>query len=381
LILKPGYKGRFLILGPYTIHQTKITQFKEALQAWYRLNHRKLPWRENHNPYHIWISEVMLQQTQVKTVVPYFLNFISRFPALKDFAGADLQAVLKMWEGLGYYARARNFHKAANIVIKDMDGIIPDSFEAFIKLPGVGEYIGAAVQSIAFGGVFAVVDGNVKRVLARLHCVAAPVNKPGSHRTFKALADLHLDEKNPGEFNQAMMELGALICSPKNPGCPSCPVSEFCRAYLSGAVNKFPTRIEARKVPTFHIAAGIIQINGKFLITRRKLDGLLGGLWEFPGGKVEGNEDASSACIREIKEETGIIVEIHSHLTTIRHAYTHFKIKMDIFYCRYISGRVRLKGPIDYHWIRLKDIDRFAFPKANLKFIPLIKIFRTIDLE
>jgi A/G-specific adenine glycosylase len=339
------------------------------------VNHRKLPWRENLNPYHIWISEVMLQQTQVKTVIPYFLNFINRFPALQDLAQADLGIVLKMWEGLGYYARARNFHKAAGIIIKDMNGIIPDEFSAFVKLPGVGEYIAAAVQSIAFGRPFAVVDGNVKRVLARLHCVDAPANTSGSHKKFKALADLHIDEKDPGTFNQAMMELGALICSPKNPECSSCPVSGFCNAYLSETVDKFPARMASRKIPTVHIAAGIVQINGKLLITRRKLEGLLGGLWEFPGGKVEKGEKATDACIREIKEETGITVTIHSHLATVHHAYTHFKIKMDIFYCRYISGRVCLKGPIDHKWIILSDIDRFAFPKANLKFIPLIQKF------
>ena len=317
----------------------------------------------------------MLQQTQVKTVIPYFLNFTNRFPALQDFAGADLETVLKMWEGLGYYARARNFHTAANIVLKDMNGIIPEDFHVFQKLPGVGDYIGAAVQSIAFGHPFAVVDGNVKRVLARLHCMDEPVNQPGSHRRFKALADLHLDKKDPGAFNQAMMELGALICSPKNPECTACPVSEFCKASFSGTVDQFPKRVGSRKVPTFHIAAGIVQKNGKFLITRRKLSGLLGGLWEFPGGKVEKDEEASSACIREIKEETGITVEIDSYLTTIPHAYTHFKIKMDIFYCRYISGRIHLKGPMDFKWIMLSDIDRFAFPKANLKFIPLIHEF------
>ncbi len=348
-------------------------EFKEKIQAWYKLNHRKLPWRESHNPYHIWISEVMLQQTQVKTVIPYFLNFKKRFPALQDLEAADLENVLKLWEGLGYYARARNFHKAAGIVVKDMNGNIPDDFKSFIKLPGVGEYIGAAVQSIAFGRPLAVVDGNVKRVLARLHRVDAPVNAPGSHGRFKLLADLHLDEKDPGTFNQAMMELGALICSPKNPGCQVCPVSEFCQAFLSGSVHTFPFRRESKKIPTFHIAAGIVRKNGKLLITRRKLDGLLGGLWEFPGGKVQKKEDSASACIREIKEETGIIIEIDDCLTTIQHAYTHFKIKMDIFYCRHVSGRVCLNGPMDHKWIRLSEIDRFAFPKANLKFIPLIR--------
>jgi len=315
----------------------------------------------------------MLQQTQVKTVIPYFLNFMDRFPTLEAFAMADLQIVLKLWEGLGYYARARNFHRAANIVAKEMDGVIPDDFHGFQSLPGIGDYIGSAVQSIAFGRPLAVVDGNVKRVLARLYKIKTPVNKANFHGQFKALADLHLDRHDPGTFNQAMMELGALVCSPKTPDCPACPVSAFCKAFLSGTVDQFPKRAAAPKVPTVHIAAGIVRKNGKVLITRRKLDGLLGGLWEFPGGKLKRGEEASLACIREINEETGLVVGIESHLTTIRHAYTHFKIKMDIYYCRYISGRVRLNGPMDFKWIRLTDIDQLAFPKANLKFIPLIR--------
>jgi A/G-specific adenine glycosylase len=359
--------------GQTAIHPTQILQFTEKLLAWYGLNHRKLPWRESRDPYPIWISEVMLQQTQVKTVIPYFLNFKSRFPTLEAFAGADLQTVLKLWEGLGYYARARNFHKAARIIVEEMNGVIPDDFYGFQKLPGIGDYIGSAVQSIAFGRPLAVVDGNVKRVLARLYSMEVPVNKPDSHGPFKALADLHLDRHDPGTFNQAMMELGALVCSPKKPDCAACPVSEFCEAFLSGTVDQFPKRAASRRVPTVHIAAGIVRKNGKVLITRRKLNGLLGGLWEFPGGKLEKGEEASLACIREIKEETGLAVGIESHLTTIRHAYTHFKIKMDVYYCRYISGRIRLNGPIDYKWVRLTDIDQFAFPKANLKFIPLIR--------
>jgi len=315
----------------------------------------------------------MLQQTQVKTVIPYFLNFVDHFPTLHYLAESDLGTVLKMWEGLGYYARARNFHKAANIISKDLSGTIPDDLYQFKKLPGVGDYIGAAVQSIAFGHPFAVVDGNVKRVLARLYCIKNPVNKPSSHKYFKKYADRLLDKNDPGTFNQAMMELGALLCTPGTPQCNTCPVSEFCKAILSDKINRYPRRIKAKKIPTYHIAVGIVRKNGKVLITRRKLDGLLGGLWEFPGGKLEKHEDATSACIRELREETGVTAQIDSHLTTIHHAYTHFKIQMDIFYCHYISGIVHLSGPIDYKWIRLKDIDTFAFPKANLKFIPMIE--------
>lgn len=355
------------------LQQTDICRFQKKLVPWYGTHHRKLPWRENRNPYPIWISEVMLQQTQVKTVIPYFLNFIHRFPTLADLAQADLESVLKMWEGLGYYARARNFHKAANIISKDLNKVIPDDVAQFKKLPGVGDYIGAAVLSIAFGQPFAVVDGNVKRVLARMYCIQHPVNKPSSHSYFKEYADRLLDKKDPGTYNQAVMELGALICTPKNVQCPACPVSEFCSAFLSDKVDKFPTRVTAKKVPFYSLAVGIVRKNGRVLITRRKLDGLLGGLWEFPGGKLEKYEDAQSACIREIKEETGITVQIESYLTTIHHAYTHFKIQMDVFYCNYIKGSICLDGPIDYKWIRLKDIDKFAFPKANLKFIPLVK--------
>ncbi len=332
-----------------------------------------MPWRESQNPYHIWISEVMLQQTQVKTATPYFLNFIQRFPSLQDLAAADLETVLKMWEGLGYYARARNFHKAAAIVTKEMGGVIPDDFDEFKRLPGVGDYIGSAVQSIAFGHPFAVVDGNVKRVTARLCRIKDPVNKASSHKQFKQVADRLLDKNDPGMFNQAVMELGALICTPRNPVCNDCPVTEFCEAWSFDQVDQFPKRIKAKKVPFYRIAAGIVRKNGEILITRRRLDGLLGGLWEFPGGKLKAKEPAASACIREIREETGIVAEIESHLTTIHHAYTHFKIQMDIFYCRHIKGAVRLNGPMDHQWISLKNINDFPFPRANLKFIPLIR--------
>ena len=314
----------------------------------------------------------MLQQTQVTTVIPYYLRFLDNFPTLQDLAAADLEKVLKMWEGLGYYARARNFHKAANIVASAMNGRVPDTLEDFKALPGVGDYIGAAVQSIAFNHPYAVVDGNVKRVLARLFCNNTPVNHPSSHRHFKTLADKLLDKTKPAVFNQAMMELGALVCTPGTPKCRICPIILHCRAHSKNQTDQYPKRKKAKKVPTYDIAAGIVVQKGKILITRRKLDGLLGGLWEFPGGKLQKGEDAQSACIREIREETGLDVHVTDRLTTVKHAYTHFKINMDVFYCKARPGRVRLNGPIDFKWISLKQIDQFAFPKANLKFIPLI---------
>lgn len=350
----------------------EIKHFHSYLLTWYQIYQRKLPWRNTKDPYRIWISEVMLQQTQVNTVIPYYKKFLKSFPTLKDLAQSNLDYVLKIWEGLGYYARARNLHKAAKFILHKYDGIIPNTFDEFRKLSGVGDYIASAVQSIVFGNPYAVVDGNVKRVLSRLFSIKNPVNHSVSRKIFQEKADYLLDLENPGNVNQAMMELGALICTPRNPDCGTCPVQQFCIAYKNNRVSEYPKRIKKKSVPTYHIVTGVVYKNGKILITRRKPEGLLGGLWEFPGGKLKKGEDTKTACIREIREETGIIAEIDNHITQVKHAYTHFKIIMDVFCCKYISGKIHLNGPIDFRWVKLNEINDFAFPKANHKFIHLL---------
>lgn len=352
-----------------------IPHFQKKLVNWYNNHQRQLPWRESRDPYCIWVSEVMLQQTQVATVIPYYYKFLEKFPNIQSFADADLNTVLKLWEGLGYYARAINFHRAANIVVSEFEGKVPDSFDEFLNLPGVGEYIASAVQSIAFSHPYAVLDGNVKRVAARLYTVNDPVNQSGSHKKFLSIAADLLEPKKSGIFNQAMMELGALVCKPKQPDCSQCPVQKFCRAYNKQLVNEYPKRIKKKRTPLYHVVAGVIQKEGSFLITRRKQDGLLGGLWEFPGGKIEKKEHPEQACIREIKEEVGLNIRIDTHITQIKHAYTHFKIIMDVYLCEYISGRVSLDGPVDYRWIAPIEIQEYPFPKANHKFFPeLLKL-------
>jgi A/G-specific adenine glycosylase len=350
-----------------------MMEIQTALLKWYATHHRDLPWRRDSNPYGIWVSEVMLQQTQVKTVVPYYGRFMEAFPTVAALARADLEQVLKLWEGLGYYARARNLHKACQTVAADLKGVIPRDPGGFKALPGVGAYIAAAVLSIAFDLPLAVVDGNVKRVLARVFTMDDPVNHSPSHKNFQAKADRLLDRSCPGTFNQAVMELGALVCSPRNPGCTTCPLGQHCQALEAGRVDHFPHRNTTKPVPTVHIAAGVVKKQDKLLITLRKPEGLLGGLWEFPGGKVQAGEDAPSACVRELAEETGLRVGVTSHLARIKHAYTHFKIEMDVFICQYISGRVRLNGPVDHRWIFPGEIRQYPFPKANLKFIPLLE--------
>jgi A/G-specific adenine glycosylase len=352
--------------------KTDIRLIRKQLMKWYLANQRDLPWRRSNVPYHVWVSEVMLQQTQVKTVLDYYRRFLTKFPDIQHLAAADLEAVLKVWEGLGYYARARNLHRAAQAVMQDHGGQIPNQWETFHKLPGVGDYIAAAVLSIAFNQPYAVIDGNVKRVLARLHKIHAPVNQANSNRQFKNAAARLLDSRRPGAFNQAMMELGALICNPRNPMCNACPLIRCCGAYQARQVAEFPKRKKLRATPQYHIAVGVVFKKERVLITRRKADGLLGGLWEFPGGRIKDGESAQAACIREIKEEVNLDVNIERHLAQVKHAYTHFRIIMEVFCCNYVSGRVYLRGPVDFRWIRLNEYRRYPFPKANHKFIPFL---------
>ena len=350
----------------------EITLFRKNLLTWFETHSRKLPWRETEDPYCIWVSEVMLQQTQVKKVLEYYQKFVSRFPDVESLARAVLQDLLKTWEGLGYYARARNLHKAAQVVVEELAGEIPADYAAFRKLPGVGEYIAAAVQSIAFNQPYAVVDGNVKRVLARLFLIETPINQSGSTKIFQEQADLLLDHTAPGIFNQAMMELGATICRPQSPTCIVCPVNTACRAFQTVRQEEFPVRQKSKPLPEYHTVAGVIHKGDRILITQRKPEGLLGGLWEFPSGKIQAKETAEQACVRAMREETNLLVEPIEYLTRVKHAYTHFKIMMDVFHCDYQSGEVVLSEAVDYHWITADQIDQFPFPRSNHKFISLL---------
>lgn len=346
--------------------------FRKALQSWYRQNYRKLPWRETTDPYRIWVSEVMLQQTQVATVIGYFNRFIGRFPDISSLAQTDLQAVLKLWEGLGYYSRARNLHKAVRLLAASYDGRVPDTPEQFKQLPGVGDYINAAVQSIAFNRPLAVVDGNVKRVLARLFQIGTPVNQSGSHKAFQEVAQPLLDPDQPADFNQGMMELGALVCRPAHPQCDVCPVSLFCEAYASGSVDQFPRRVKKPPTPLRHMAMGVVRRNGRILMVQRHPDGFLGGMWEFPGGRVTGSLEPAEACVGGIKDAVNLNVAINRHLGQVRHAYTHFKLRLDLFLCRPGPGKVQLEGYESFRWILPGQLADLPLHKAVHKCLPAL---------
>lgn len=347
----------------------KPTCIRQKLLDWYASHKRRLPWRETSNPYAIWVSEVMLQQTQVATAIPYYERFMDRFPTLPQLARANIQKVLKLWEGLGYYSRARNLHRAAGVVVSRHHGKVPDDPAAFRALPGVGDYISAAVLSIAFGRAIPVVDGNVKRVLSRLMEIDTPVNRSGSHKIFEPPASRLICPQHPADFNQSIMELGALICRPKNPNCSNCPLSDLCRAKRHHTTADYPKRDASRKTPHRHMAIGVILKKGKMLVAQRQIDGFLGGLWEFPAVSAEPGHTNGQTIEGSLFTETGLTVAIDRRLTGIRHAYTHFTLTADVFLCRYVAGRVRLKSAQGHRWVTLRSLAGLPVHKANHKFI------------
>lgn len=349
--------------------------WETALTRWYTQNKREMPWRGCENPYFIWVSEIMLQQTQVDTVTPYFNRFISQFPTIESLAESKQEPVLKAWEGLGYYSRARNLHKAAQIVCTEHNGKMPSTYEGLQELPGLGPYCAAAVASIAFGHPIPVVDGNVLRVFARFWGIEDDIRQ-GKVRDalFKRLIP-SIEGQNPSDFNQAMMELGALICKPKNPKCKECPLSDQCYAYKNNQTETLPYKSKSAKVPHHTIVVGVISKDGKVLIGKRRQDQMLGGLWEFPGGKCEPQEKLEDALQREILEETKLKVTIRECFCTVNHAYTHFKITMHAFWCDYKGGDpIPLSAEV-LEWVPLSELHKRPFPKANHKMLEfLIKL-------
>jgi len=351
----------------------EIENLRRRLLEWYRKNRRDLPWRRTRDPYAIWVSEVMLQQTRVETVIDYYRNFLARLPDVSSLAAADRQEVLKLWEGLGYYARARNLHRAARIVCERYNGIVPVDPEAFRGLPGVGDYIAAAVLSIAFNCPLAVVDGNVKRVLSRLYRIDAPVNRNPVAPVFRQIADRLLDPSHPGGFNQALMELGALICRPGAPACRRCPLTMLCEAFAFGKQGEYPRRRSKAPVPIHRMAVGVIRRGAKILIIRRQEEGLLGGLWEFPAGRIHANEDPEAACVRSARNSVNLPVRVVAFLDRVNHAYSHFAVQLEVYCCRAETGRVRLAEAEAFRWIRAAEAGRYPFTGASHKILSLLR--------
>lgn len=347
---------------------TDKPSFTKALGAWYEKHHRNLPWRDTYDPYHIWLSEIMLQQTQVATVIDYYHRFLKRFPTIQALAESPEDAVLKAWEGLGYYARCRNLHKAAKKIMADYDGAFPQTLEAVEGLPGIGKSTAGAILTFAYGQRHPILDGNVKRVLSRLYDVDEDISQTSAiKRLWVYSADLLLDAPDAYVHNQAMMELGAVVCTPKDPKCLICPVQAQCEAFAAGTRHERPVKAKAKATPHFNIAVGVIRHKGSILIQKRPAEGLLGGLWEFPGGKQEAGETLQETVRREIAEELGIDVAVGTEITAVKHAYTHFKITLYAFECTLVSGTPDPRAAEAWQWVAPEELEQFAFPRANKK--------------
>jgi len=340
--------------------------FASCLTAWYRTDHRDLPWRRTRDPYAIWLSEVMLQQTRVETVIDYYTRFIERYPTIADLAAADDQAVLKMWEGLGYYGRCRNLHKSAQTIVNEHNGVFPTRMEDVLALPGIGRSTAGAILTFGAGQRHPLLDGNVKRVLSRVFDVSDDSTATATvKRLWRDSEALLAQAEDAYTFNQAIMELGARVCTPRAPRCDDCPVRAGCDAQEAGTQHERPVKPARKKTPHYDIGVGVIWKNHKVLIQRRPPEKLLGGLWEFPGGKHEGDETLEETVAREIAEELSIEVRVTDLVTTVRHAYSHFRITLYAYHCQFRSGTPTPRAATDWRWVKVHDLEDYAFPKAN----------------
>lgn len=338
----------------------------DLILAWYDKSARILPWRTNPQAYQVWVSEIMLQQTRVDTVLPYYQSFITRFPSITALAQADESEVLQAWEGLGYYQRARKLHQTARLLVADFDGKLPSTAEQLRKLPGVGPYTAAAIASIAFGRAEAAVDGNIARIYSRLTAFDEPIDSTSGKKALQVLASKALSHERPGDHNQALMDLGATLCLPPKPLCPSCPVQTECLAYAQGIQGDLPRSLPKTVIPHYLVSAAVIQSpDGKVFIAQRPRNGLLGGLWEFPGGKLEPTDADMSTCLRrEIMEELNVRVEVELPFGIYKHAYTHYRISLHAFLCRLSAGE-QIAMQDDRLWVNLEELSFYPMGKVD----------------
>jgi len=348
----------------------ELKTFRKALMTWYHENRRDLPWRNTEDPYAIWISEIMLQQTRVDQVLPYYERFMARFPSIEELNRAPLEEILKLWEGLGYYARARHIKRAAGQIVTKYGGKMPDESKQISKLPGIGSYTTAAIMSIALGHDCPVIDGNVVRVLSRIFYITETPTSSAIKERIAAIAEFLLVKGQAGDFNQAMMELGAMICTPRKPSCAVCPVHSLCLAQASlPDPSVLPYKKPRKKRNHHHVVTGIVRRGDKLLIVRRPLEGLLGGLWEFPGATINAGGSRERFLVKKMYDDWGIEIRVDGALATIKHAFTHFKMTLHGYHCTYMRCTALHQNRTDCRWIRMDDLANYAFPRAHIRLI------------
>ncbi|HNK63844.1 MAG TPA: A/G-specific adenine glycosylase [Anaerolineales bacterium] len=337
------------------------------LLAWYHKHKRILPWRDHPDPYAVWVSEIMLQQTRVDTVIPYFEKWMNLFPTVQALASASERDVLTAWEGLGYYSRARNLHKAAKVVTENFNGELPRDLEDLRSLPGVGRYTVGAIASMAFGMDEPTLDGNLRRVFARLFDVEVFADSPAGEKILWGLAAENLPKGQAGDYNQALMDLGATICLPKNPRCLLCPLMDLCKARENGTQEIRPVLKPKKGTPQYIHAAAVILRHGRVLLSQRPADGLLGGMWEFPNARVE--TDPARELAKALKMAAQLQVKCGEALEKVEHAYSHFKVIVHPFYCEAVS----IPKKKDLKWVRLVELEDYPMGKVDRQIARKIK--------
>ncbi|MBW8351477.1 A/G-specific adenine glycosylase [Bacillus sp. IITD106] len=342
----------------------EIEKFQKDLVHWFIREQRDLPWRKDSDPYKVWVSEIMLQQTRVDTVIPYYERFLEKFPTIESFADADDESVLKIWEGLGYYSRVRNLHSAVKEVVTQYDGKVPNTLKDISKLKGVGPYTAGAILSIAYGVPEPAVDGNVMRVLSRILLIYEDIAKPSTRKIFEKAARELIDQEHPSYFNQALMELGALICTPTSPSCLLCPVREHCLAFSAGVEKDLP--VKTRKKPTKHVdlLAAVLQTDdGKFLIRKRPSKGLLANLWEFPTVEDGNFMQMRMSLANYLEEEINASVLLETGtFAKVDHVFSHLTWSINVF-AGSISGDIEVGE--NYLLVTKEELEEYAFPVSH----------------
>tara|TARA_B100000579_G_scaffold55795_2_gene39553 strand:- start:438 stop:1490 length:1053 start_codon:yes stop_codon:yes gene_type:complete len=342
----------------------------KKLLIWYNNQSYDFPWRKNQKAYNIWISEIMLQQTQVATVIPYYLKWMTKYPNIKILQKSNIDELLRLWQGLGYYKRVHNIYKSSQIVYRDYNNFIPGSYSDLIKLPGIGDYTASMILSISFKIPEHIpIDGNIKRIMSRVNMIS---KKNSTLTNYKKYTKKYISQLNPGDSIQALMDIGREICKPRQPHCIHCPLNDDCNAYLTGQVNKFPYKNSLKNIPHYDVVVGMIFKDNQFIISKRLQGKLLENLWELPGGKIQKNETKPECLKREIKEELDIKINNLQHRGVINHQYSHMKLTITLFTCKYKSGQAKALASQEIQWITNNQKKDFAFPRATHKLFELM---------
>ncbi len=332
-----------------------------ALLNWFQLHQRELPWRQTKDPYAIWVSEIMLQQTRVETVVPYYRRFLERFPTVEHLAKAQIDEVLKLWEGLGYYTRAKNLHRAAQVIQQEYQSVFPRSHPEVLALPGIGDYTAGAIMSIAYGQPFPAIDGNVLRVIARLQLIQKDISLPQTKTEVAAFLKGVFPLEQASDFTQALMELGALVCLPMTPKCTLCPIQVHCQAKQRNMQQELPIKSKKTLPKREKRYLAIIQQGDKILMNKRPMAGLLGGLWEFPGVESKNKQD----FVQNFKRQFGLTIIPKVHKLDTSHVFSHRIWEMKVYHSELVSGEVTTAA--DLHWIPVDQLNTIAIPSAFQK--------------